>query len=445
MSTPRTTAGIARLWLPTAASTSMLTLEIPLLLALAARVGDHVVAVAGLGLALAIIVPVNAAALALCTTTSVAQDARWPRQAVLRYTLLVGAAGVLVLVAIASSLLDGTIEAALGLRSDTWEAARLVLLGLVPAPMLVALRRYSQGYLIAAGDTACFLPATLARMFTSVLLAALFTQAFHMGTFGIGLALTIGVAIEAALLTLRSTAMTAGRRAAPVLAHMRAIVRVHAPLSGSMLLTVLPPTAVLLLLGASEGGAEALAAWPVLYGMAWLICGTTVDLEPITASNHRASRAATRRFAVGLAICLTALLVLLTFDPLAEAYFRDFSGLSQRTTEVAMSGVPWLLGFPALCVIREWMRGALVARGLSSHTVKGVAVGFVAMLFAFTLGYGVLELAPIEAAAMSVFAGAALESGALWLWSRLPEQVLVPAPVTPAAQEPNADPLAQLA
>ena len=168
-------------------------------------------------------------------------------------------------------------------------------------------------------------------------------------------------------------------------------------------------------------------------------------LEPITASNHRASKAATRRFAVGLAICLTGLLVLLTFDALARAYFRDFSGLSQQTTEVAMSGVPWLLGFPALCVIREWIRGALVARGLSSHTVKGVAVGFVMMLFAFTVGYGALELAPIEAAAMSVLAGAALESVALWLWSLQPEPVLVPAPVPQTAQEPNADPLAQLA
>jgi hypothetical protein len=420
MRSARSPIAIARLWLPTAASTSMLTLEIPLLLALAARVGDHVVAVAGLGLALAVIVPVNAAALALCTTTSVAPARRWPGRAVFRYTLGVGAMGVAVLGVVASGLLDGPIESGLGLRADTWDSAQQALLGLLPAPMLVALRRHIQGYLIAAGDTACFFRATLARMLTSVLLAALFTQAFGANTLGIGIALTVGVAVEAGTLWRHKAHATGREIAGGTIAHLRAIASVHVPLSGSMLLTVMPPTAVLLLLGASDGSAEALAAWPVLYGLAWLIAGTTIDLEAITASNHRDSKAATQRFAYLLGIALTALLLLMSFHTIAHWYFHNFSGLSARTTEVAMAGAPWLLLFPALCVTREWMRGALVARGLSPNTVKGVAVGFVAMLATFGLSYGSSLLTPIEAAALSVLAGAGFETAALWVLSRQP-------------------------
>lgn len=400
----------------------MLTLEIPLLLALAARVGDHLVAVAGLGLALGIIVPINAAALALCTTASVANAEGWAHRAVLRYTVIVGVAGVSLLLVISSGLFDAQIETALGLPADTWDAARWALVGLLPAPMLVALRRYTQGYLIAAGDTACFMRATLARMLTSVLLAGVLTQAFGGGTFGIGVALTIGVAVECALLWFRhgSSAADAGDFGRD---DLWAIARVHVPLSGSMLLTVLPPTAVLLLLGASDGDGEALAAWPVLYGLAWLISGTTIDLEPITASNHRQSRRSTQRFAIALAVCLTGLLVLLRVDTLAQHYFRDFSGLSQQTADIAVSGLPWLLGFPALCVTREWMRGALVASGRSPNTIKGVGIGFVAMLAAYLLGYGAWGLAPIQAAAMSVLVGAACETAALSWLSRRPAEV----------------------
>jgi progressive ankylosis protein len=415
MSANRSTAGdIGRLWLPTAVSTSMLTLEIPLLLALAARIGDHVVAVAGLGLALAIIVPVNAAALALATPSAVAATKGWDRRTMRTYMLLVGAVGCAVLAVVWSGWIDRPIEAVLGVESATWDAARHALQGLALAPLLVGVRRYNQGYLIAAGDTKWFLPATLARMITSVLLAATFTAAWDAGTLGIGLALMLGVALEAGLLSWRSRGATAPARGAAARRGMRAIARVHAPLTGAMLLTVLPPTAILLALSAAGGGPEVLAAWPVLYGLAWLICGTTTDLEAITAANYAASPGATRRFAIALGGGLTSIWCIVELNPVADAYLRDFSGLSPGTTSAALTGIAALLPLAFLCAVREWLRGALVARDRARQTLAGVGVGFGFMLAAFLMADAV-GAGLIKAAAASVSAGAAAEVLALAL------------------------------
>ena len=371
-------------------------------------------AIAGLGLALGIIVPINAGALALATTSAVAVERGWPRRAVRRYALTVGLIGCTLLAVVWSGWIDGPAESLLNVQPDTWDATRDALRGLAVAPMLVAVRRYNQGYLIASGQTACFLPATLARMVTSVLLAALFTQALGAGTEGIGLALMIGVALEAGLLSYRNRDARAADVRARTTVRLREIAWVHTPLSGSMLLTVMPPSAVLLVLGASGGGAEVLAAWPVLFGLAWLIAGTTTDLEAITASNHKTSPLATCTFAFAVGLALMALWCVLRVDTAAIAYFRDFSGLSEQTAAIAMSGILALLPFPLLCATREWLRGVLVAKDRSPNTLAGVAIGFAAML-------GTLVIAPsagfglVTVAALSVSVGAAAEVVALAL------------------------------
>lgn len=406
------TADIGRLWLPTAASTSMLTLEIPLLLALAARVGDHVVAVASLGLALAIIVPINAAALALATPSAVARERQWPRRTMRCYTALVGLAGCVALAVVWSGTIDRPVEAAFGVRPEMWDATRATLQGLAIAPLLVAVRRCNQGYLIAACETKWFFPATLARMVTSVVLAAVFTQVLHAETRGIGLALMLGVALEAGILMWRNRALGAARERGLGVRGMRAIGRVHAPLSGAMLLTVLPPSAILLALGMAGGEAEVLAAWPVLFGLAWLVCGTTTDLEPITAANYARGATATRRFALVVGGGLTLLWCALQIDLVAGTYFRDFSGLSEPTAQIAVTGVGALIPFALLCSAREWLRGVLVANDRSRNTLAGVLLGFVAMIGTFAAGFAAgLELIP--AAAVSVTAGAAAEVVAL--------------------------------
>ena len=323
-----------------------------------------------------------------------------------------GFLGCFVLLVVWSGWIDRPAMSLLNVAPDTWDSTRDALRGLMFAPLLVAVRRYNQGYLIASGQTGWFLPATLVRMATSVLLAALFTQAFGWGTGGIGLALMVGVALEAGLLSYRSRHARAGDARARTTVRLREIARVHAPLTGSMLLTVMPPSAVLLVLGASGGDAEVLAAWPVLFGLAWLIAGTTTDVEAITASNHKVNPISTCNFACGLGLALMALWCVLKLDTAAVAYFRDFSGLSAHTTALAMTGILALLPFPLLCAGREWLRGVLVAKDRSSNTLKGVAFGFATMLLTLVVAPAT-GMGLVTAAALGVSVGAAAEVVAL--------------------------------
>jgi hypothetical protein len=381
---------IARLWLPMAAGAAVLTIEMPLLLLVAMHLDDDGNALRGLALALALIIVVDGGPLALTTLSAASTDSGWQRQAIWTHALLVGLGSSALLALIWSDPLGNP----LGFADPTWDAAREALRGLAIAPLLVALRRYLHGYVILARRTAWLVWATLARVMASVVLAALVSTVLDAGTFGIGLALTVGVAIEAGIVAFAAgeTMPKPTRRGVP------RIALAHLPLSGSTLLAMLPVSALLLALVLSDGSNTTFWAWLVVFIGPWLIASLTLDLGALAVVSDRMGSGATFGFVLGLGLAFAVL----------------WGALAAKAD---IGGMPWLLPFPLLCIGREWLRGALVARQRISRTSVGVAAGSLTLCFAFAVGYeGGLD--PVAAAALAISAGAIAEIVALALLSR---------------------------
>ena len=381
---------IARLWLPTAVGALVLTIEMPLLLFVATDVDADGHALRGVALALAIIIAINAGPLALTTLSAASGDSGWRRQAVWTHAVFVGLISCGLLALVWSGLLGNPF----GFADETWSHARDALRGLLIAPLLVALRRHLHGYLILERRTAWVVWGTLTRVMTSVVLATLLAAGLGLGTFGIGIALTVGVAVEAGIV-----AFGAGATFMTLIKHgVREVALAHLPLSGSTLLAMLPVSAVLMALALSDGTNTTFWAWLVVFIGPWLIASVTLDIGAVTAVFHGSGAALMRAFVLGLGVAFTVL----------------WGALAVRAD---IAGMPWVLPFPLLCIAREWLRGALVARRRISRTLLSVAAGSLTLCFALVISYKA-GLDPVASAALAISAGACAEIVALALSSR---------------------------
>ena len=410
----KSTRSAARLWLPTAVGGLVLTIELPLLLVVATW-ADGSGVVMGLALALAIIVAVDAGPLALTTTASAnARERRRP--AMSAYAMCVGLGGCVLLVPVWSGLL----ATPFGISEITWAAARDALLGLAPAPLLVALRRYFHGLLIGTKRTDWIALATVTRIMTSVVLATLLSVIFDLAAFGIGIALTVAVAVEVCIVAFADgqarLANLRGIRRDGVLQ----VARFHLPLSLSMLVAVAPVSAMLVALALTDGARETVFAWLVVFIGPLLITSATFDLEalaaaerdeaapdepedPSTAKPPPDARAQPDTSAAGM----------LAMSLLFGAAFTGLWLALGPAAGLDGTVVWWLAPFPLLCVTREVLRGWLVARGGARPTLVTVAAGSLPLLFTLVVAYG-SGMQPIAAAALAVSVGAAAEAATLW-------------------------------
>lgn len=410
----KSTTSAARLWLPTAVGGLVLTIELPLLLLVATWASGGGVVVTGLALALAIIVVVDAGPLALATTASAnARERRRP--ALSAYAMSVGLGGCALLIPVWS----GALGSPFGISDATWAAARDALIGLAPAPLLVALRRYFHGLLIGTKRTDWIVLATVTRIMVSVVLSTLLAVIFGLGAFGIGIALTVGVAVEVAIVAFADGKARLANVRGIRRKGVAQIARLHLPLSMAMLLAVAPASALLVALALTDGSRDTVLAWLVVFIGPLLIASATLDLEALAAAESdeppagqlAAPAPADQPERAGRQPDTSAQ-GMLTMGLLSGAAFTGLWLALGPAAGLDTAVVWWLAPFPLLCVTRELLRGWLVARGGSKDTVIGVAAGSLPLLFTFVVAYGG-GMQPIGAVALAVSVGAAAEAAAL--------------------------------
>jgi hypothetical protein len=421
----RSTNDIARQWMPVGIGGLVLTLEFPALLLVALAADSSGTVLAGVALALGIIIAIDAGPLSLATPAARFEHDR--RAAMSLYAVCVGVVSCMLLLAVWSGLLGNP----LGVPQATWDATLDMLKGLALAPVLVAVRRLFHGYLIAARRTGWIVPATLARTMTSVVLAALLSVILDLGATGIGIALTIGVFVEASLVALFDGRSRLRHLAAAHIRDLPVIARLHLPLTFSMLLSLAPASAILAALALTDDASNALGAWLAVFVGPLLIAGTARGLESIAAdrrgdgdSDHEAGTEAleevTHRGPDDRDVAMFVFASV--FGAVSMVGWLAFATLAGIALPLAAVLAP----FPLLCVMRELLRGKLVARGLAPHTLVGFVAGSLPLLFTLTVAL-ILNADPVAAAALAVSAGAITEAAALWVSLRSTASKLPPA------------------
>ena len=392
---------IVRTWWPLAASWLLMSIEMPALAAVMARLSQPEINLAAYGgvvfpLALIIESPII---MLLAASTTLSRDRR-SYNLVRRYMLVAG--GLLTalhaLVAF-TPLYFFVVEDLIGAPPETVGPARLGLILMLPWTWSIAYRRFNQGVMIRFGHSEAVMGGTFARLSAGVLmLAAGYSFNHLLGGSLPGIA--VGTAAQA--VSVMTEAIYAGWRVRPVLRDdlpqsdgeealsWRAFAQFYVPLVLTSLISLLWQPIGSAAISRMPNALSSLAVWPVLSGAVFILRSFGIAFNEVVVAMLGMPGYARllSRFAARMAMIVSAAHLLLAATPLAGLYFLRVSGLSPELTELARLAFWIALPMGASSVYQSWYQGAILFSRRTRGVPESVVVFFVVIMI--VLGIGLL-------------------------------------------------------
>jgi len=415
---------VMRTWLPLAASWLVMSLEMPIVSAVMARLADPEINLAAYGgvtmpVALLIEAPIM---MLLSASTALGRDLASYRL-MHRFMLVAGTALTLLHAAFAfTPLFDLVIVPLLGPPDLITGPARLGLQVTLPWTFAIAYRRYHQGILIRFGRARHVSYGTVVRLLvmTSTVLVAALVEA--PGIVAAGLAITAGVLSEALYVRLAVEPVIRGPLArAPVVQPPLAwpvFAAFYLPLALTSLAALLMQPLGSAAISRMPEALPSLAVWPVVGGLLFMLRSLGFALNEVVVAllDRAGAYLSLRRFALLLAVILLTITSLIAFTPLSQLWFGKISGLDTELLQLATLGFSFALLWPALDVVRNLLQGVVVHGRRTAPVSESMVVFLVASGVLLALGtvWQVLPALPYTMGAF-VFGTAAQVA---WLWWR---------------------------
>ncbi len=412
-------------WWPLAISWLLMSLELPALSAVVARLENPEINLAAYGgivfpLALIIEAPII---MLLSASTALSKD--WPSYLKLR-NYMHGAGFLLTALHIAIAFTPFyyfVVEDLINAPSEIVEPARIGLMIMTPWTWSIAYRRFNQGVLIRFGHSGAISTGTFIRLGTDIVV-------LFFG-FSIGTLPGIVVATSAVALSVVAEAIYVAIRIIPVRNNevkpappvdppltYRAFANFYIPLALTSLLSLIVQPLGSAAISRMPNALESLAVWPVVSGLIFLFRSLGIAFnevvvalldEPLSSSNLW-------RFTKILLTGTTVFLVVMILTPLADIWFSRISALSPDLSEMAVNGLWFALPLPALAALQSWYQGAILHSGRTGGIPEAVVV------FLITIGV-ILWGGVIWGQTAGVYVGllafsSAMLTQTLWLWIR---------------------------
>jgi hypothetical protein len=384
-------------WWPLAASWLLMSIELPAISAVIARLANPEISLAAYGgiifpLALIIESPI---VMLLAASTALSKD--WASFAkIRRFMMIAGASLTLLHILIAFTPLYYVIVGdLLGMPPEIVDPARIGLMIMTPWTWSIAYRRFHQGMLIRFGHSRAVSTGTMIRLSADLIVL------------GIGYAIHsipgIVVATSAVAAGVVSEAIYAGMVAHPVIKNelkpspqiqtpltMKAFFTFYLPLVMTSLLTLLVQPVGAAALSRMPNPIESLGAWSVVSGLVFMFRSFGIAYNEVVVALMDEFQSAKKlwRFAINLILITTGIWLLIIATPLSKFWFQTISALPDSLAGIAQLGIWICLPLPALAVLQSWYQGAI----LQSHKTKAITEAVVIFLLIniTTLVFGVL-------------------------------------------------------
>ena len=385
---------VFKTWLPLMASWLLMSLELPLLTAVAARLGNAEINLAAYGgivypIALTIEGPVI---MLLAASTALSRD--WASyQKLKKFTLIIGGSlSLLHLIIAISPLYDFIVRVLLNSPESIIEPARLALLFISPWTLAIGYRRFQQGTMIRFGRAHMVGETTFVRLLTvgSVLTIGMITKRLP-GVLLAGLAQGLGVSVEA---------IYAGLRIRRILPDIKAAPPAENPLSTKRFISFFTPLAITssmwLLWQPVISGAvsrmpdpvQSLAIWSVVASLLFIFRspGVAYNEAVVALLEEPRSFLILRKFALITSLTITALVSIFILTPLSQFWFASISNLS--TVNVTIARLALALGLPLtfLSMMISFYQGIIVHFEKTRPVAEAVFVFLISMLLVLLAG-----------------------------------------------------------
>jgi len=420
-------------WWPLAASWLLMSLELPALSAVIARLPNPAINLAAYGgvvfpLALIFESPII---MLLAASTALSKDcASYQR---LR-TYMMRASLVLTLVHILvafTPLYYVVVEGIIGAPQVIVEPARLGLMIMTPWTWSIAYRRFNQGVLIRMGHSKAVGLGTVVRLSANLVVLTIGYLAGDVPGIVVGTsAVACGVICEA---------IYAGLVVRPVLHNeLRLAPVVEPPLNWqafSVFYFPLVMTSLLSLLANPIGSAAlsrmplalgSLAVWPVITGLIFILRSLGIAYNEVVVAllDNCGAYPYLKRFAYLLATATTGFLLIVTATPVSHLWFQGISALSPDLAELAQHALWFALPLPALSVLQSWYQGTILYSKRTTGITESVVIYLLTSLI--VLGWGVTanKFAGLNIGLLALTLSVATQTGWLWYRSRQVRQTL---------------------
>lgn len=418
---------IIHTWWPLAASWLLMSLELPAVSAVVARLADPEINLAAYGgvvfpLALIIESPII---MLLAASTALSKD--WDSYARMRRFMMWAGAiltGVHLLVAL-TPLYYVVVEGIIGVPPEIVEPARIGLVIMTPWTWTIAYRRFNQGVLIRFDHSRAVGIGTLVRLGSNWLVLA---AGYLIGTLP-----GIVVATAAIATGVTGEALYVGIRVRPVLRDelklvppvsppltFDAFMAFYIPLVLTSLLQMLVQPIGSMALSRMPQALDSLAVWPVVSGLVFMLRSMGVAFNEVVVALIEDQDAVRqlRRFSLFLALGTTGLLFLIVATPLSVFWFVKFSSLPPSLASMARQAIWLALPLPAVSVLQSWYQGVI----LNSKRTRGITEAIVIFLavMGLLLGLGVLwsRLPGLYIGLGAMTIGMSIQAAWLWVRSR---------------------------
>jgi hypothetical protein len=410
-------------WLPLAAMWIVMSLELPMITAVIARIENADINLAAFGLSFSLALIMESPIIMLFTAaTALARDTS-SYNVLLRFTnrlcLVLTLLHLLIALSPAYVII---VRHVIGAPEGIIPQSRRAFLLMTPWAAAVAYRRLWQGVLIRFKRTGVIPFTILSRFLVSmaIMLAGLRTGIVRGAELG-AVALSLGVFAAAA--TAYAFYRPLRRRMVPHLPgweapDRRRLLVFYVPLALTAMITLAGHPLVSIGLARAARPLASLAVWPVIMGL--LFIGRSLGLsyqEVVVAMlEDAASYRRLKTFALRLSLSLIVLMAVFSFSPAARFWFARVSGLSPELAAFALPSIRIMIFLPGLEALLSFLRGVQVHLNRTALITRSVILN-VGMLSCVLFAGG--ALLPLPGAAVAALAlTAALTTDCLYLSAR---------------------------
>jgi hypothetical protein len=415
---------IFKTWLPLLASWMLMSMELPTINAIMARLANPEINMAAYGgvvfpIALTIEAPVI---MLLAASTALSRD--WKSyQQVKKITLAMGIilAGLHLLVAI-TPIYDFIVNVILQAPPEVVEPGRIGLLFMTPWTLGIAYRRFQQGAMIRFDHSHMVGETTVVRLVTVgiVLTIGMLVKTLP-GTMVAGMAQGLGVTAEAIYAGLRIRKIRPKIKEAPPAQKPLTIKRFaafYAPLIFTASVWLLWMPVVSATVSRMPNPLESLAVWSVLTGLLFFFRspGVAFNEAVVALLEEPRSFPALRRFTWLMSLVTMVIAALIVATPLSRLWFVFVANLKPDQVQVAQIALGMGIPLTVLSFLAHFYQGIIVYR----EKTRGVAEAVGIFMLALTV---VLIAGVISGSFKGVFVATAAFviahlAQAAWLWVR---------------------------
>jgi progressive ankylosis protein len=417
--------GLGTLWrefLPLSLSDITMAFGDPMVTTALAHLPDARTNLAAVGIAKSLAIFFESPIIMILHASNALAADQMSRKALWRFTLIAGGGLSLLLTLLSVPIFFAAVGSRIfGVPAELAATVRQVLFLMGGWAFAIAWRRYFQGLLIFQGQSHAIAKASITRLMTLGLVLALGFVSNIPGAILAGLALILGVIVEAILVTIFAYRSGATLPPPPTETqlpqNLQQVWRFYFPL-GNTMMVVWGGRALLMGIIARGGDAEiAIASWSAAWGLVLVIANSTRMIQQIIIKYRgKATDQLLFSFAVMVGGICSLLLLLLASTPLGNQIVRSFIG---NDSDLIAGIKPVLLvctGVPLMVAVQNATQGFLVSEGRtgSINLATWISTGVLLAVATLAVKFGIQGA---TSAAIAMVAGMLVEVICL-LWKR---------------------------